>query len=337
MRSTLSVRLLLAAAAVVVWSHPARAQLYESVGIRAQGMGGAFVAVADDATATWWNPAGLASGALFNMVIERGQTEAPRDLRPTEPARREGATGFAIAFPALGLSYYSMRISEVSPVSPIATGAEGRQEEGVAGVALRSMSVRQFGVTVGQSIGERFVIGSTLKLVRAGSSFGVSEITADALDRADDLDVARDTTTDIDIGAMATFGKLRVGASMKHMWEPEVGDGLTEVVLARQLRAGAAYTAMAGLLVLAADVDTIKTPTVRGDVRNLAVGAETWMLRRRVGVRGGFTVNTVDDNDHTFSGGVSVAARQGVYVDGALRGGADDSWEGWSLGLRMTF
>ncbi|PWT84196.1 MAG: hypothetical protein C5B57_05305, partial [Blastocatellia bacterium] len=48
----------------------ARAQVYETAGIRAQGLGGAFVAVADDATATWWNPAGLASGAFFNGVFE---------------------------------------------------------------------------------------------------------------------------------------------------------------------------------------------------------------------------------------------------------------------------
>ncbi len=40
---------------------------------RAQGMGGAFVGVADDATASWWNPAGLATGAYFNVVIEKGQ------------------------------------------------------------------------------------------------------------------------------------------------------------------------------------------------------------------------------------------------------------------------
>ena len=41
------------------------AQTYESVGIRAQGMAGAFVAVADDATASWWNPAGLATSQSF--------------------------------------------------------------------------------------------------------------------------------------------------------------------------------------------------------------------------------------------------------------------------------
>src|SRR5689334_2120727 len=53
----------LAAAMLVVSTRPARAQLFEAVGTRAQGLGGAFVAVADDATASWWNPAGLATGA----------------------------------------------------------------------------------------------------------------------------------------------------------------------------------------------------------------------------------------------------------------------------------
>ena len=47
-------------------ARPVSAQIYETVGIRAQGMAGAFVAVADDSTATWWNPAGLATGAYFS-------------------------------------------------------------------------------------------------------------------------------------------------------------------------------------------------------------------------------------------------------------------------------
>jgi len=56
---------------------PASAQIYESVGIRAQGMAGAFVAVADDADATWWNPAGLAGGAYFSGVTEYGTLQDP--------------------------------------------------------------------------------------------------------------------------------------------------------------------------------------------------------------------------------------------------------------------
>jgi len=51
---------------------PAGAQVpvETSGGTRALGMGGAFSAVADDATAAWWNPAGLSS-LLADGVIGR--------------------------------------------------------------------------------------------------------------------------------------------------------------------------------------------------------------------------------------------------------------------------
>ena len=45
-------------------------------------MGGAFTAVADDATATWWNPAGLAGGAYFNGLIEAGNHREPDSTGP---------------------------------------------------------------------------------------------------------------------------------------------------------------------------------------------------------------------------------------------------------------
>ena len=59
----------------LAYAPEAEAQSVETIGIRAQGMGGAFTAVADDATATWWNPAGLAGGSYFstssNTAIRR--------------------------------------------------------------------------------------------------------------------------------------------------------------------------------------------------------------------------------------------------------------------------
>src|SRR3954463_13304902 len=48
----------------------ASAQTSDLIGTRAQGMAGAFTAVADDATAAWWNPAGLATGSFFSAIIE---------------------------------------------------------------------------------------------------------------------------------------------------------------------------------------------------------------------------------------------------------------------------
>ena len=71
---------------LVCCARPARAQIYETVGTRAQGMGGAFVAVADDATATWWNPAGLATGPYFSGILERSNLNDPgRPRRPAPP------------------------------------------------------------------------------------------------------------------------------------------------------------------------------------------------------------------------------------------------------------
>ena len=57
---------ILAIALLCVWVHGAVAQEeraidnFAGVGVRAMGMGGAFVGVADDFTAMYWNPAGLA-------------------------------------------------------------------------------------------------------------------------------------------------------------------------------------------------------------------------------------------------------------------------------------
>jgi len=45
----------------------ASAQIIETVGERALGMGGAFVAVADDSSGTWWNPAALATGPFVDL------------------------------------------------------------------------------------------------------------------------------------------------------------------------------------------------------------------------------------------------------------------------------
>ena len=42
-------------------------------------MGGAFVGVADDASAIYWNPAGLAAGSYFSLVVDGGAGE--RDSR----------------------------------------------------------------------------------------------------------------------------------------------------------------------------------------------------------------------------------------------------------------
>ena len=84
--------MILAVASVVPPRRPADAQAIETVGARALGMGGAFVAVANDSTATWWNPAGLAAGPFVDLTVTGGR--AP-DGMPSGSAARATTWGLA--------------------------------------------------------------------------------------------------------------------------------------------------------------------------------------------------------------------------------------------------
>src|SRR6188474_1628118 len=99
---------------ILALGSPTAAQSFESVGSRALGMGGAFVAVASDSSATWWNPAGLAAGPFLDLAIGRAVTEAG-DGRG---GRRDGADWFALATPPFGLAYYRLHIIEIQPFDP---------------------------------------------------------------------------------------------------------------------------------------------------------------------------------------------------------------------------
>jgi hypothetical protein len=325
---------------------PAQAQIYEAVGTRAQGMGGAFVAVADDATATWWNPAGLASGPYFSTVLERSSLDDPGTPTVAGPALRDSASGIAVSFPALGLSYYRFRVSEIRPSSSTGTTDSVRQDPGAISVDLRSLALSKYGVSFGQSIGRYLVLASTLGVLRGGVAsetvvldpLAASQTGSQLLDTADNLDASSETHADVDFGAMLTSGSLRLGASMKHVTRPTFGSGDSAVTLGRQARAGIAIVSKGTTpLTLAADVDLTKTPTVDGDVQHIAAGGEAWLAKKRIGVRAGISGNLVGATRTALSSGVSVAVKSGVYLDGALTFGNDTTRSGTSITLRATF
>jgi hypothetical protein len=285
---------------VLVCATPVHAQTSDLVGVRALGMSGAFTAMADDATATWWNPAGLASGSYFSAILEYAHPDdGPGD----------GLRGFSLAFPALGLSYYRLPRPGSSSAST-GGGTGSREEEGRLSV---------FGATVGQSIGNHLVIGSTVKFLNADG-----------------------TKTGLDVGAMAAFRAARFGLMVRNVTEPDFGSGADAFTLRRHARAGAAFTAtprrLIGSATVSVDADLVKTATRAGDERRFAIGGEVWTPRRGFAVRGGASRSAIGERRSAFSGGASVAFRAGLFVDAHVTGaGSDESRDGWGLALRVTF
>ena len=200
----------------VSWARAALAQSSEAVGVRAQGMGGAFTAVADDATATWWNPAGLAGGAYANLILEYGTQQEPKDdvngAGLAVPAARTTTKAFAAAFPALGVSYYRLRVSEIRPLTSTAEAVASRQDPATVAVLEQTLVLNQLGVTIGQSIGDHFVVGSTLKLVQGSHATALQPASVASLDQAQELDGPSETHGGIDLGAMAFVREDAAGA-----------------------------------------------------------------------------------------------------------------------------
>ena len=68
--------------------------LTNGVGGRALGLGGAYVSIADDATATYWNPAGIASVARQQATTAEGGTATANQVCLMHAARRSGLGAF---------------------------------------------------------------------------------------------------------------------------------------------------------------------------------------------------------------------------------------------------
>ena len=344
MTSSLVARAAIAAALVVVSAARSEAQIYETFGIRAQGMGGAFVAVADDATATWWNPAGMASGAYGNGLIEYGVTQDPKvatDANGALPSWRSSTRSVAVAFPAGGVSYYRVQIGQIHPVEATAAGGLVRQDQGRASVRSTSLALQQIGATFAQSAGEHLVLGSTVKVVRGGFASAAGVATEASLDGASALATKSELHTDLDVGAMAKLGPLRLGLAAKNLRHPTFGSGDDAFTLGRQVRAGlaviGAQRGAVGPFTVAMDADLSRTPTATGDARHLAVGGEAWMFGRSLGLRGGLSRQTIGEARSVLSGGASLALRSGVYVDAEGTFGSDTERKGWGFALRATF
>jgi F plasmid transfer operon, TraF, protein len=308
---------------------PAGAQTVDTVGTRAAGMAGAFTAVSDDASAAYWNPAGFASGAFYSLVIDRNSAEL--NTPANGPAGSRSALFLGLGTPAFALSYYRLHATAVTPLA-VPTG-------GLASVQADTLVTHHTGLTVVQSVAPGVAVGATLKLVRGLASSAVrpaSEREALLEDRGD-LTTEGTTRADVDLGVMASAGKLKAGLTLRNASEPSfrTPGGGASLSLERQARAGVALTPVAGWIV-AVDSDLLESHGPAGPIRTFAAGTEG-RVHRKVIARGGFSVNTAGDRAPAISAGASFAATASLLIEVQATGGSDRAARGWGVAARFGY
>jgi len=306
---------------------PAEAQLvFEAAGERALGMAGAFVAVADDATAVHWNPAGLVGAQPLGMTIGSHHFQVGNpDQAATGGARRGRSTLTSLGTWPLGVSYGTVQRSRLT------TDAGGL----VSGQSLR---VSHVGLTILQSLLDDVVAGATLRVMRGGlATGGVDAATSgEALDRVVDLPRDTQTTFDLDLGLMATAPRLRLGLALKNLrsavFREVAGNAIS---LPRQSRIGLAVLPADGVT-LAMDLD-LNTVDLMGDLRRMFAAGGEAAIGSRLQVRSGVRWNLAADWHSVGAIGASVSLRRGFWVDGHYSRGRSDESREWGVALRAGF
>lgn len=327
-----------ALAAVLLDCAPALCQ--NPVGTRAAGMGGAFVGVADDATAVFWNPAGLATGALASVVFDYGIEDTFSDVEPLRSGLRQTAGIIALSLPPLGLSYYRLGEYAATPQGGAVTNSVSREEVRRTVQAVVTTTV---GATVLQSLTDYLVVGATLKLVRGGAASGSAGQTDSrgALKKAGQIPRREETTGDVDVGVMLASGHVRAGVTARNLTTPsfELDDSGRRVQIDRHVRVGAGWGSGwpgTSRVIVGVDADATRRRAVDGDRRDVAVGAEAWWARQRLGIRGGVRSSTLGERRSSASSGLSVGIANGIFVEAQAAIGAADQ-RSWSVGARIMF
>lgn len=331
------------AAAVLCLGLPALAgaQSIDALGTRAAGMSGAFVAVADDASAAYWNPAGFAAGSFFSLVVDR--TSATTDPPDGSIASSRSGWLLALGAPALGLSYYRLRATRLEPAAPIVEPTPDRNLTGADDVRVRTLVSHHAGATLVQSIFPGVAVGATLKLVRGIAGADVRPVAdRDSLLGEGSALLGRASNRfDVDLGIMATLGTLKAGVTVRNLTEPEFDTpGGDRLGLERQIRAGVAVAVSDGWLV-AADLDLLKSTGPLGlPSRDFAVGAEGKLARRaivRAGSRLDTTSNGLGGRRASVSAGGSYAVTASFLVDAQVTGGSEWAPRGWGIAARFVY
>ena len=251
------------------------------VGARATGMGGAFVSLADDATASYWNPAGLAllpSREAMGMHASQFGGVLTHDVLGAAVPLRSGGVPAAFAVTLIRLAVDDIQVTkdakqgEDADGNPILDPSRIRMESAYDLALLLSYARRW---------GSRWAVGANLKLIRQslvgeGASFGVGT----------DLGVRYQANPSVALGARladATTTQLYWDTGRRETVSPTLTLGLHVTRPVQSLQGTVTLALDTALAFEGQKADQFETGDLSG---NLLGGVEYW-FRRTVALRVG--------------------------------------------------
>jgi hypothetical protein len=279
--------------------------VFESTGERALGMGGAFVAVANDSTATFWNPAGLVVGAPASATFGWSRFQGGNPKANPEPGltRRTGTLTSIGSWPA-GLSYGHFTHSSL-----------GARDDGL--FTVETLHTSQVGLTILQTLAEGLIGGLTVRYMRGDVVQALSDrpTVEEAFAATDDMQGKRSGALDLDAGLMADMRRLRVGLTLRNLRSPSFGESAqNRVTIPRETRLGIAILPTDGLT-LAMDLD-LERVDLRDDLRRMVAFGGEGRIGRHLAVRTGIRWDLEGDRRLLGTAGLSISLRSGIWLDG---------------------
>ncbi|MBI2070998.1 MAG: PorV/PorQ family protein [Elusimicrobia bacterium] len=215
-------------------------------GGRPLAMGGAFYGLADDATAAYWNPAGLAGLQRKELVAMYAQLYADTNLgflAYAHPMAAKGTVGFM----------YNQLISDGFEKVTIQTDNQGNIT-GLQTIGTFSDEQRALGMAWGKPIAERFDLGVSSKFLTR------------KLDTSVDSHIGMDITTII-----RAFPRYQIGLGLHNVLAMKSGD--TDDTLPLTLRVGNNYKLIRDKLSLGLDFENSQRSGL-----SWRFGGEYWVL-----------------------------------------------------------
>jgi hypothetical protein len=222
--------------------------LAQYVSARSVGLGGAFVAAADDPLGAVWNPAGLVQQSQNAITFETARYFEDTSINTvsfTVPARR---------LPTLGFTMLSL-----------SSGSFERTNELNESMGSFEQSDMAFLISASKAFTPKFSVGANLKVVRQEvEAFSASGVGAD-------------------IGALYWLTpRLRLGASMLNLGGPTLSARDADESFPLETRAGVAFGFLSGKGLLSLEVDHREGPGA-----TFRAGSEVW-LYEKFGLRAGY-------------------------------------------------